>query len=207
MLTTAIKQQLEFLDKELVEEFDKYGQLMSIPKGTCILKEGQYVKVIPLVLQGFVKVSITSDTKELLLYYIKAKESCVMSFSAGLDNAKSRINAVCEDETELLALPVEKMNVWVNKYPSLAHLLYGQFNIRYLDLIDTIDQLVFKNLDVRLYNHLKELTSLKENQLIKTSHRQLANELGSAREVISRIIKKLENDGKIKQGKKGIEVY
>ncbi len=207
MLTTEVKQQLEFLEKELVDEINQYGQLMTAPAGTTLLHEGQYVKVIPLVLKGLVKVYISGEDKELLLYYIKAKESCVMSFSAGRENSPSRIYAICEEETTLLTLPVEQVNKWVNKYPSFINLLYNQFNLRYLDLIDTIDQLIFKSLDIRLYNHLKELSRLKKEKLLKVRHLQLANELGSAREVISRMLKKLEREGKITQHKDGIEVF
>ena len=130
-----------------------------------------------------------------------------MSFSAGRENSPSRIYAICEEETTLLALPVEQVNKWVNKYSSFINLLYNQFNLRYLDLIDTIDQLIFKSLDVRLYNHLKELSRLKNKKLIKVRHQQLANELGSAREVISRMLKKLERETKISQHKGGIEVF
>lgn len=207
MPTTEIRQQLEFIEKELVDEFDQYGQLMTVSADTTILREGQYVKVIPLVLKGFIKVYISGEDKELLLYYIQARESCVMSFSAGRENSPSRIYAICEEETTLLALPVEQVNKWVNKYSSFINLLYNQFNLRYLDLIDTIDQLIFKSLDVRLYNHLKELSRLKNKKLIKVRHQQLANELGFAREVISRMLKKLERETKIFQHKGGIEVF
>ena len=180
---------------------------MTVSADTTILREGQYVKVIPLVLKGFIKVYISGEDKELLLYYIQARESCVMSFSAGRENSPSRIYAICEEETTLLALPVEQVNKWVNKYSSFINLLYNQFNLRYLDLIDTIDQLIFKSLDVRLYNHLKELSRLKNKKLIKVRHQQLANELGFAREVISRMLKKLERETKIFQHKGGIEVF
>lgn len=130
-----------------------------------------------------------------------------MSFSAGSENSPSRIYAICEEETTLLALPVEQVNKWVNKYSSFTNLLYNQFNLRCLDLIDTIDQLIFKSLDIRLINHLKELSRLKNKKLIKVRHQQLAKELGSAREVISRMLKKLEREAKISQHKGGIEVF
>ncbi|MCH7515214.1 MAG: Crp/Fnr family transcriptional regulator [Bacteroidetes bacterium] len=124
-----------------------------------------------------------------------------------MENSPSRIYAICEEETTLLALPVEQVNKWVNKYSSFINLLYNQFNLRYLDLIDTIDQLIFKSLDVRLYNHLKDLSRLKNKKLIKVRHQQLAKELGSAREMISRMLKKLEREAKISRHKGGIEVF
>ena len=124
-----------------------------------------------------------------------------------MENSPSRIYAICEEEPTLLALPVEQVNKWVNKYSSFTNLLYNQFNLRCLDLIDTIDQLIFKSLDIRLINHLKDLSRLKNKKLIKVRHQQLAKELGSAREVISRMLKKLEREAKISQHKGGIEVF
>jgi len=206
MLNTEVRVQLEFLERDLIEEFSLYGKEMSIPAGTMILEEGQYVKVIPLVLSGLIKVYISGTDKELLLYYIQPSESCIMSFSAGRDNSPSRIYAICEEDTELIALPVDKVNKWIHIYPTLVSLLYTQFNLRYIDLLDTIEQLIFNSLDVRLYKHLRDLSKLKGKSIIHVRHQQLASELGSAREVISRVLKKLEKENKVRQHKGGIEL-
>ena len=206
MLTESIRDQIQFLGEELVSEMDSGSKLLEVPKGTEILHVGQYVKVIPLVLNGRIRVFISEEDKELLLYYIQPRESCIMSFSAGIDNSPSMINAVCIEDTTLLAMPVDKVNVWASKYPSLIRLLYSQFNIRYLDLIETINQVIFKKLDDRLLSYLSNLSKLQDSRILDVRHHQLANELGTAREVISRILKKLEEEGTIIQRTNGIEL-
>jgi len=206
MLPNTIKEQIKFLGDDLVTEIEEGAKLMEAPSGTELLHVGQYVKVIPLVLKGRIRVFITEDAKELLLYYIEAKESCIMSFSAGMHNSPSRINAVCIEDTTILALPVDKVNTWASKYPSLINLLYNQFNVRYLDLIDTIDQIIFKKLDDRLMALLKNLSNIHSTNVLDVRHHQLANELGTAREVVSRILKKLEEEGRLIQRSNGIEL-
>jgi CRP/FNR family transcriptional regulator len=206
MFPDKIRNQLSFLGEELLGDIESESKLMDVPSGTELLHEGQYVKVIPLVLDGLIRVYITDQEKEMLLYYIQPKESCIMSFSAGLGNSPSRINAVCIEDSKILAIPVDKMNIWAERYPSLIHLLYGQFNLRYLDLIETISQVIFNKLDERLMVHLNNLSNLQQNKLLDVRHHQLANELGTAREVVTRILKKLEEDGKIIQHSQGIEI-
>jgi len=206
MLPDQIRNQLSFLGEELIGEIEAQSNLLEAPEGTELLREGQYVKVIPLVLDGLIRVFITDQDKEMLLYYIQPRESCIMSFSAGLDNSPSRINAVCVEDSKILAMPVDNVNIWADRHPSLIHLLYGQFNLRYLDLIETISQVIFHKLDVRLLAHLNNLSDLQQNKLLNVRHHQLANELGTAREVVSRILKKLEEDGKIIQHSQGIEI-
>ena len=206
MFPDKIRNQLSFLGKELIEEIESESNLMEVLSGTELLHEGQYVKVIPLVLDGLVRVYITDRDKEMLLYYIQPKESCIMSFSAGLDNSPSRINAVCVEDSKILTMPVDKVNIWADRHPSLIHLLYGQFNLRYLDLIETISQVIFHKLDERLLAHLNNLSDLQQSKLLNVRHHRLANELGTAREVVSRILKKLEEDGKIIQHSQGIEI-
>jgi len=206
MLPEKIRNQLSFLGEELIREIETESKLLEIPNGTELLHEGQYVKVIPLVLDGLIRVYITDRDKEMLLYYIQPKESCIMSFSAGLDNSPSRINAVCIEDSKILAMPVDKVNIWADRHPSLIHLLYGQFNLRYLDLIETISQVIFHKLDKRLLAYLNNLSDLQQSKKLNIRHHQLANELGTAREVVTRILKKLEEEGKIVQHSNTIEL-
>ena len=206
MVPDLVKEQIQFLGEELVKQIIEESKYLEAPKGTELLRDGQYVKVIPLVISGMIRVFITDEDKELLLYYIQPKESCVMSFSAGLENSPSRINAVCVEDSAILAMPVDKVNQWASKYPALIHLLYNQFNIRYLDLIETIGQVIFKKLDERLMLYLKNLADRQQSRMIDIRHSELARELGTAREVITRILKKLEKDSRITQHPKGIEI-
>lgn len=194
------------LHPDLRAEIEAHAILQEIPQGTEILREGQYVKVIPLVLEGLIKVYSRHEDKELLLYYIKSQESCIMSFAAGMKNEPSKIFAVTEEDTRVLLLPTDKVAQWVRLFPDVNQLFFQQYNIRYTDLLATIHQLLFDRMDKRILDYLVNKSILTGRNPIKISHRQIAGELGTAREVVSRIMKKLENDGKIRQEANMIEI-
>ncbi len=190
---------LSFLPAELLDEILVESSIQAFSKGTEILKEKQNVKVLPIVIDGLVKVYSRFDEKELLLYYIEPAQSCVMSFYAALKNTPSRIFAETEEDSTLLLIPVQHLPSWLKEYPKLNELFYNQFNLRYSELLDTISHLLLDKLDKRLFDHLKRKAELSDKESIRISHSQLANELGTAREVISRVMKKLETEGKVAQ--------
>lgn len=194
------------LHPDLRAEMEAHAILQEIAQGTEILREGQYVKVIPLVLEGLIKVYSRHEDKELLLYYIKSQESCIMSFAAGMKNEPSKIFALAEEDTRVLLLPTDKVAQWVRRFPDVNQLFFQQYNIRYTDLLATIHQLLFDRMDKRILDYLVNKSMLTGRNPIKISHRQIAGELGTAREVVSRIMKKLENDGKIRQEANMIEI-
>ena len=203
---TDLSKLLTPLHPDLRKELEAHAILKEVPQGTEILREGQYVKVIPIVLEGLIKVFSRHEEKELLLYYIKPQESCIMSFAAGMKNEPSKIFAVAEEDTSALLLPTDKVALWVRNYPEVNQLFFQQYNLRYSDLLTTIHQLLFERMDKRLLDYLVNKSLLTGRNPIKISHRQIAAELGTAREVISRIMKKLENDGKIRQEANTIEI-
>lgn len=193
------------LPKELVIEMERVAIVKTFEKGTEILKEEQYIKVLPIVQKGLVKVYSRFDEKELLLYYIEPSQSCVMSFYAALSNAPSKVYAITEEDTELLLLPVEYLGKWLRSYPDFNELFYSQYNQRYTELLDTIRHLLLNTMDKRLYEHLKKKTELLHDT-IRMTHSQIANELGTSREVITRVLKKLEAEEKILQTKDGVKI-
>ncbi|WP_397446377.1 Crp/Fnr family transcriptional regulator [Polaribacter sp. R77954] len=190
---------LSFLDSGLANEIMETSTIKNISKGTEILREEQYVKVLPIVINGLVKVYSKFNDKELLLYYIATKESCIMTFYAALKNTPSKVFAVTEEDSKILLLPVNQLATWLKKYPDFNILFYNQFNLRYSELLDTIGHLLLDKMDKRLYLHLKKKMDLTGNSSIKMSHNELASELGTAREVISRTLKKLELENKVTQ--------
>jgi len=201
-----IIRKLSRFGKEAISIILESSQFVDVPKGTEILREGQYIKSVPLVISGLVKVFTRQDDKELLLYYIQPLESCVMSFSAGLKNEKSKVFAITEENSSILLIPSQKISHWINEYPTLNELFYSQYNLRYLDLLQTINHLLFDKLDKRLLSYLKEKVSLTGKNPLTISHREIANELGTAREVISRIVKKLEKENTVRQLKDSIQI-
>ncbi len=202
----SLKGQLSFFSKELIEELETHGTYMDLHEGTEVLREGQYIKMLPIVLSGAIKVFTRSEDKELLLYNIEPGESCVMSFMAGLKNSASRVFAVTEENSTVLLLPANKLQYWVNQYPCFNQLFYALYDQRYSSLLDTINHLLYNKLDTRIYSYLLEKGKQKQTRFVEIRHRQIASELGTAREVVSRLIKKLEQEGKIRQLSHGIEI-
>lgn len=203
---SLLKKLLPQFSETLQKLFASDGTVLEMESGTQILTEGQSVKMIPIVLDGLVKVFTRHEDKDLLLYYIKPHESCVMSFLAGIKNQPSRIYAQAEERTTLLLLPAQKVEQWINEYPQLNNLFYDLYNTRYSELIDTLHQLIFQKLDARLFDYLREKSRLKGNSVLNLRHREIAQDLGTSREVITRVLKKLEKEGKIRQIQAGIQL-
>lgn len=197
---------LKILNPELVSEIEKVSKIQTFPKNTQILREGQYVKVIPIVLSGLVKVFTRYEDKELLIYYIKPQESCIMSFSSGMQQIPSNVFAITEEDSTILLLPTTYISQWVRNYPDINTLFYQQYNLRYSELLDTINHLLFEKMDKRLLDYLQNKVNNTGKNPLKISHREIASELGTAREVISRIMKKLEHEGLVKQHSYSIEI-
>lgn len=197
---------LPSLNRDLIDEIKASSASKALPENTELIRDGQYVKVIPLVLEGLIKVFASHEANDLLLYYIRPGESCIMSFTAGLNNEPSRISAVTEEATTALLLPIDKVLQWTRRYPDINTLFFRQYHQRYTELLDNLNRVLFDRMDKRLYDYLKEKIRLRNTNPLKLSHRQIAEELGTAREVISRTMKKLEAEARVKQHANSIEL-
>ncbi|WGH75564.1 Crp/Fnr family transcriptional regulator [Tenacibaculum tangerinum] len=206
MNVEQVLKKFPYFSTELQQEIASHAILKEVPAGLEIVREGQYIKIIPIVLDGVVRVFSRNEDKELLLYYIRPNESCILSFLKGIENEPSKVYSSIEEDTRALLLPIEKVREWTNKYPEINILFYKEFGIRYNELVGTINQVVFEKIDSRLLDYLRKKTETTGKNPIKISHRQIASELGTAREVITRIIKKLEQEGKIKKDKSYVEL-
>lgn len=200
------RQKLSFLTPRLLDEIAKQSIVKEFPEGTEILREEQYIKVLPVVLSGIVKVYSRFEDKELLLYYIEPSQSCIMTFYAALKNTPSKVSAVTEEHSELLLIPVRHLPGWLREYPEFNELFYNLYNLRYSEMLDTISHLLLDKMDKRLFDHLKKKWVLTGHKPIAMSHSRIAGELGTAREVVTRILKKLETEGKVVQTRKGISI-
>jgi len=170
------------------------------------VRDGQFVKFVPIVIQGLVKVYTHTDEKELLLYYIQPDQSCIMSFSSCINNHGSRIFAITEEESSILLLPSNHLLRWVKDFPEINLLFYQQYDMRYSELIENIQDLLYHKLDKRLLDYLEEKVRVSGKNPVKIAHREIANDLGTAREVISRLVKKFEKQEVLKQHQEGIEI-
>jgi len=202
----SLQNKFPFLRTELVTKFKESGIEQTFEKGTEIITDKQYIKFIPLVIEGLIKVSAKFEDKELLLYYIQPDQSCVMSFSSFIKQEPSKIVAVTESETKILLLPTEKITEWLKLYPELNTLFYQQYDLRYIELLNSLEDVLINKLDKRLYDYLKYKAELTNTQYLNLTHLQMANDLGTAREVVSRTLKKLELQEQITQDKEGIKI-
>ncbi len=207
MSTTTIFLKKLFLDKELVEKIEREASFMEIPENEGILNMGDYVKVVPLVIKGKIKVMRTDESgKEILLYYINPGESCALSIAAGLNQKKSVAFAVTDSNTQLLAIPIDKLESMIRSFPYLNKYVLELFHQRFNELIDFIDAISFKNIDARLLEYLQKKNDSINDNFVKLTHKQIADDLGTAREVVSRLLKQLEKQGKVKNHRGKIEI-
>jgi CRP/FNR family transcriptional regulator len=185
-------------EPELLDIIKKTGQLITVKSGDTIMDIGQIVRTMPLIISGTVKVSrVDEEGRELLLYYVNSNESCAMTFTCCMQHQPSEIKAVAEEEVTLIALPVSVMDDWLIKYPSWKNFVMNTIRNRFNELLKAIDQIAFQNMDQRLIHYLKEKSKATGSALINLSHEQIAQELATSRVVISRLLKKLENDKKL----------
>lgn len=192
---------------EVKEQLKKYGITKTFAEGEVILKENAYIKAIPIVTSGSVKVMRTDEEgREILLYYINAGESCIMSFLGGMHHDTSKIKAIAEEKTELLLIPVEKVSSLINEYPEWLDYIFRLYHKRFEELLETINAVAFKKMDERLLHLIKKKVALTESKTLSVTHEQLANELGTARVVVSRILRQMEVNGLVKLGRNKISL-
>lgn len=192
---------------ELVEKLYQYGVTKTYQEGDIILDENSSIRSIPIVMKGMMKVIRTEeDGREILLYYIKAGESCIMSFLGGMHNEKSIVKAEVEEDTEILFLPVDKVSLFIKEYPEWLDYIFRLYHKRFEELLDIINAIAFKKVDERLLNLLHKKSEILNSKTIVITHEQLANELGTARVVVSRLLKQLEDSGKLQLGRNKITI-
>ncbi|MBK7433719.1 MAG: Crp/Fnr family transcriptional regulator [Chitinophagaceae bacterium] len=182
----------------LLTEIRQFGTLQQFKEGELIMDYGKYVRMMPIILKGTVKVLRLDDQgNEILLYYLSSNESCSMAYSCCMEARKSEVKAIAEEDGELIAIPHMKLDEWLCKYPSWKNYIMHSFNERFIELLKSIESIAFHKLDERLIAYLKEKKRLTGSSVIKASHYQIADELATSRVVISRLLKQLENDKKI----------
>ncbi len=194
-LEECLRQTLPFLSSqpEYLKELAKRVQLATFEVGDVILQEGQYIKVIPVLISGLVKVFKEDESgNEVLLYYIKPGESCIMSMFALIQDSKVSVKGIVEETTELLLIPSKEVLKITNNYPAWNRLMYDLFKTKYDELLEIIAVLTFSNKEKRVLDYLENEARIKGSKSLKLTHKQIASDLGSSREVISRILKKLE---------------
>ncbi len=191
----------------LNKEVESFGKVRVFPAGSVILKDEQSISAIPIVLKGTLRVMRTDESgREMLLYYIQAGESCIMSFLGGIHHETSKVSAVAEEEAEVLLIPVEKAGEWIKEFPEWTDFIFKLYHKRFEELLSVVNAIAFHKLDERVLHLLKQKSELFHTKDVKITHQQLADELGSTREVISRIVKQMEHAGLIKLSRNKISL-
>ncbi|MBP9098367.1 MAG: Crp/Fnr family transcriptional regulator [Ferruginibacter sp.] len=185
-------------EPNLIQEIQQFGTWQSYKEGDLIMDYGKYIRMMPIIIKGTVKVyRLDENGNEILLYYLSSNESCSMAYSCCVEAKKSEVKAIAEDNVELIAIPHIKLDEWLCKYPSWKNYIMRSFNERFIELLKSIESIAFHKLDERLIAYLKEKQRMAGSSVIKTSHYVIADELATSRVVISRLLKQLENDKKI----------
>lgn len=195
-----------FLEPKLQQEILDIGVVKNYGVNETIIREGQFISTFPIVLQGLIRISRTNDAgNELLLYYLQENEVCAMSLTCCMAQQTSNINAVAEEDSQVILLPVELLDKWISKYPSWKQYVMQSFQLRFREIIDTLDAVAFLKLDERLVKYFVDRNKKSGATTFSGTHQDLALQLNSSREVISRLLKKLENNGKIKLSRNFID--
>ena len=185
-------------EPDLLKEIQQFGNFQHYNEADLIMDYGKYIRMMPIILKGTVKVlRLDENGNEILLYYLSSSESCSMAYSCCIEAKKSEVKAIAEDNVELIAIPHIKLDEWICKYPSWKNYIMRSFNERFIELLKSIESIAFHKLDERLIAYLKEKQRLAGSSVIKASHNLIADELATSRVVISRLLKQLENSKKI----------
>lgn len=194
-------------EEKLLEEIAQVARIYDFKEGDVLIDFGDYIKNMPLLLKGAIKILREDfDEGELLLYFIEKGDTCAMTMACCLGDTKSEIKAVAETDVKLIMIPVSKMEEWLGKYKSWRNFVFNSYNNRLKEMLTAIDNLAFMNMDERLLNYLFEKAKINKTNYVQNTHQEIAYDLHTSRVVISRLLKALENEGRIKLHRASIEI-
>ncbi|SMP17782.1 Crp/Fnr family transcriptional regulator [Chryseobacterium profundimaris] len=201
-----VRSKFGFLGEQFLSELNKKALVTEVKAKTEIIREGQKNKFVPFLIKGSVRVFTLNDGRELIYYYIRTNDSCLMTFSSIFTDCISRVYAVTEEDSQIMLIPISVIHEWLVAYPEINRVFYHEYDKRFSDVMNMVNDAVFHRLDKRVLNYIKQQISITGSNPIKLTHREIASNLGTSREVVSRVLKKIENEGEISQTKEGIKV-
>lgn len=207
-MNTALTNNFGYLFEEaLLTEIETLGVAKEFKANTAIIELGDFIKSMPLLLSGAIKI-LREDDKgdELVLYYLEKGDTCAMTLSCCMGQTKSKIRAVAETDVSLILLPKEKMTLWLSKYKTWQSFILESYHNRVEELLEAVDTIAFLNMENRLFKYLKDKAMVVHNDELITTHKEISEDLHTSRVVISRLLKKLENEGKIKLFRSSIKI-
>ncbi len=194
-------------ENSLLEEINEVGSLREVKEGEKLIEIGDYVRSMPLLISGAIKI-LREDNEgdELLLYFLERGDTCAMTLTCCLGQTKSEIRAIAEIDTTLIMVPVEKMEEWTGKYKTWRNFVFQSYHERLTEMLETIDSIAFLKMDERLVKYLQNKQNLTNDSMIKSTHQDIAYDLNTSRVVISRLLKKMEQLGKIELGRNYLKI-
>ncbi|NGX84803.1 Crp/Fnr family transcriptional regulator [Aequorivita sp. KMM 9714] len=194
-------------EDDLLNEIMEVGVIKEVPEGSKMMDIGDYVKSMPLLISGAIKIlRENNEGDELLLYYLEKGETCSMTMTCCLGQKQSEIRAIAETDAKLIMVPVQKMEEWTSKYKSWRNFVFESYHNRINELLATLDSIAFHQMDERLEQYLREKARVNESDIIKNTHQEIAYDLNTSRVVISRLLKKMEQMEKIELGRNYLKI-
>tara|TARA_B110000003_G_scaffold275442_1_gene318077 strand:+ start:113 stop:748 length:636 start_codon:yes stop_codon:yes gene_type:complete len=206
-IKVLVKANFSFLfEKALLDEMSIVAQLKEVKKNDYLIDIGQEMTFMPLIITGAIKVFRTDDDgDDYILYFIEGGDTCAMTLNCCMKGAKSEIKAIAERDSELLLIPVHKLEDWLH-YKSWRAFVFGSYNNRFTEMLEAVDSLAFMNMNDRILKYLKNKVIANKSEFLKITHNTISLELNTSRVVVSRILKKLEIDGDIKLDRNQIKI-
>jgi CRP/FNR family transcriptional regulator len=194
-------------EDDLLEEIADIGKYKRVRQGEILMDIGQQIRAMPLLFSGAIKV-LREDDKgdELLLYFLEKGDTCAMTFSCCMGSGTSEIRAIAEMDTEIMMIPVEMMEKWLSKYRSWQRFIMDSYHTRVSELLETVDTLAFMKMDERLLKYLQDKAMVTHDDIIHATHQDVAQDMHTSRVVVSRLLKKMELEGKIELHRNAIKV-
>lgn len=191
----------------LIEEISSVANIIDFEEGDRLIEIGQYIRQMPLLITGAIKILREDKAEgELLLYFLEKGDTCAMTLACCMGQTKSEIRAIAETKGTLAMIPIGKMEEWLGRYKSWRNFVFTSYNKRLSEMLSAIDNLAFMKMDERLLNFLKEKAKVNKSAVIVNTHQEIAYELNTSRVVVSRLLKALENEKLIKLNRNNIEL-
>lgn len=196
-----------FYDSSLKDEIAKVGFVKTLKEGTHLMDVGQYVKTIPLIVDGKLKIFREDEEgNELFLYYLYPGEACAISLVCTINDRISQVRAVAMEDTQIISIPIENMDKFMMTYRSWYQFVVRTYGLRLNEMLHTIDSIAFLKMDERLLEYLEKTAKVTGSKTINDTHQNIATELNTSREVISRLLKQMERKGLVKLSRNHIEM-
>lgn len=197
---------IPFADPELLSEIEKHARIKTLDKDEILIKPGDQIVYIPIVLKGSVRIIRQDETgKEVFLYHLYPGQTCAMSLTCCQSGKRSMIKAITEHKSEFLQIPIAQTEHWF-KYAEWKSYISNNYTNRFAELLQVIDLIAFRNMDNQLLHYLEERSKANNTRILEITHQEIADELHSHRESISRLLRTMENKGIVKLGRNNVEI-